>query len=299
MRCLVRNAAAERLSWILDGIDGQPGWGADAAEVIAPEFAARVPPDRTVHAIRALSRLFAPVEVRNVDLRHHAARARIRDHEGGVTVVACTVEPEPPDRITATRTSGLVPAGLAPRLPMDFAGYDMTGAGDRMQLIVFSGLPGAGKSTLADATGRQLGVPVFAADWLLGSLTPFGGYYLDGLLDIGSELLTTLAVRQLALGQSAILDFPAEDLLTRHRWQTLAGQAGSDFKVVVCVCSDPQVHQARLENRERGIPGWHEGGNWANVQRRLAEFPPWHGDVLTIDTVQPHESNVAAVLGYL
>lgn len=33
-----------------------------------------------------------------------------------------------------------------------------------MQLIVISGLPGTGKPSLADALGRNLGVPVFAAE---------------------------------------------------------------------------------------------------------------------------------------
>jgi predicted kinase len=167
------------------------------------------------------------------------------------------------------------------------------------RLIVFSGLPGTGKSSLADAAGHQLRIPVFAADWLLGSLSPFGGYHLDRLLDIGAEMLTTLAFRQLQLGQSAILDYPAEDLATRARWQTLAHAAGSRFKVVVCTCPDQQVHRARLERRERGIPGWHEGGNWANVQRRLAEFPPWTGEVLTVDAVRPLAENLATVLEYV
>ena len=34
------------------------------------------------------------------------------------------------------------------------------------------------------AHGRALGIPVFANDWLLGALTPFGGYHFDRLLDI-------------------------------------------------------------------------------------------------------------------
>jgi predicted kinase len=144
-----------------------------------------------------------------------------------------------------------------------------------------------------------LRVPVFAVDWLLGSLTPFGGYHLEELFKMGGELLTTLAYRQLALGQSAILDFPAEDLATRTRWRTLAGTAGAEFRVVVCVCSDRELHRARLEGRERGIPGWHDAGNWANVERRLAEFPPWTGQVLTIDAVQPLARNLATVLAYV
>jgi predicted kinase len=136
-------------------------------------------------------------------------------------------------------------------------------------------------------------------DWLLGSLTPFGGYHLDDAFGIGEELLTTLAFQHLALGQSAILDFPAERLATRNRWRTLARAAGAEFRVIVCECSDRQLHRARLEGRKRGIAGWHEGGNWANVERRRAEFPPWTGEVLAIDAVQPSAQNLATVLKYV
>jgi predicted kinase len=297
--CLTRNPGVQRLGWVLDGIDGVPGWGADAADVIAPELATKAPAEAITAMIRRLSADHAPVDVVNVDIRGRMTRARIRDHAGGITVVACTVEPDPPHRITATWTSGLVPAGLTPGLPMDFSKYPIAGGAGESQLVVFSGVPGVGKSTLADAVGRALGVPVFAGDWLLGSLTPFGGYYLDRGLEIGAEMLTTLALRQLLLGQSAILDFPVEDPATRARWRSLAAQAGARFGVVVCVCSDRQQHRARLEGRTRGIPGWHDAGNWANVEKRLAEFPPWDGGVLTVDTIQPHDASVAAVLEYV
>ncbi len=78
-----------------------------------------------------------------------------------------------------------------------------------------------------------------------------------------------------------------------------AGSAGAEFRVIVCACSDRKLHRTRLEHRERGIPGWHEGGNWANVERRLAEFPPWTGEVLTIDAVQPLAQNLATVFQYV
>jgi predicted kinase len=299
VKYLIRNAATERLGWILDGLDGQEDWGADAADVIAPEFAAVAPPGRIVELTRQHSAAFAPVAVVGLDITGNTAKARIRSHDGNIHVVSCTVEPEPPHRITSTWTAGFIPAGLTPRLPMDFTEYPMPRHNDGSRLIIFSGLPGTGKSTLADAVGRRLDVPVFAVDWLLGSLTSFGGYHLDGQWDIGSEILTTLALRQLILGQSAILDHPVEERPTRARWRTLAQRTGSDFKVVVCTCSDLQVHRTRLENRKRGIPGWHETGDWADVQRRLADFPPWPDNVLTVDTAQPHDRNLAAVLDWL
>jgi predicted kinase len=300
VRYLLSGPATDRLDWILDGLNGAPDWGGDAAEVLAPEFAALVPPDVFAARVRQRASAFAPGTVIGFDAGDHTARARVRVRDGSVQVVTCSVERAAPHRITATRTMALVPSVLTPRLPADFADHpELAGRGTSARLIVFSGLPGAGKSTLAEAAGRALGVPVFAVDWLLGSLTPFGGYHLEGLFAMGGELLTTLAYRQLALGQSAILDFPAEDLATRTRWRSLADAAGAEFRVVVCVCSDRELHRARLEGRQRGIPGWHDAGNWANVERRLAEFPPWTGEVLAIDAVRPLPVNLAAVLEYL
>jgi predicted kinase len=300
VRYLVSSPATDRLGWILDGLNGAADWGGDAADVLAPEFAALIPPDAFAARVRQRAAAFAPGIVTGFDSGDHSARARVRVRDGSVHVVTCTVEPTAPHRISGFRAMALIPPVLTPRLPADFTACPkLAGRGAGTRLIVFSGLPGTGKSTLAEAAGRQLHAPVFAVDWLLGSLTPFGGYHLDDLFGIGSELLTTLAFRQLQLGQPAIIDFPAEDPATRTRWRTLAQAAGAQFRVVVCTCSDRELHRSRLEHRERGIPGWHEGGNWSNVERRLAEFPPWTGEVLTIDAVQPLAQNLATVLEYV
>jgi hypothetical protein len=193
----------DRLGWILDGLNGAAEWGSDAAEVLAPELAALVPPDVFTERVRQLAAAFAPGTVTGLDASGHTARVRVRVRDGTVQLVSCTVEPAAPHRIRQTTTMPLIPSFLAPRLPADFTGCEeLAGCGAGARLIVFSGLPGTGKSTLAEAAGRQLCVPVFAVDWLLGSLTPFGGYHLDELLEVGAELLTALAFRQLELGQS-------------------------------------------------------------------------------------------------
>jgi len=233
--------------------------------------------------------------VLGVDTTETTATARVRRRDGKVDVVHCGVEPLAPHRITETWVSGLVPDNVTPGLPADFADHEIAPTPEPTRLVVFSGVPGSGKSTLADAIGRTTGIPVFANDWLLGALTPFGGYHFDRLMDIGAELLTTLALRQLALGQSAVLDFPTEDGATRDRWRSLARRTGADFTAIVCVCPDREVHRQRVASRRRGIPGWHDSGDWDDISRRLDAFPPWP-DALVVDTTRPHADNLAAVL---
>ena len=52
MRYLVSSPAMERLGWFLDGLNGAAGWGGDAANMFAPEFAALVPPDVFTERVR-------------------------------------------------------------------------------------------------------------------------------------------------------------------------------------------------------------------------------------------------------
>ena len=109
-----------------------------------------------------------------------------------------------------------------------------------MKLIVFSGLPGTGKSALAEAVGRELGIPVFAKDWLEATLLRcelIQGNPHKSLGFTGYELLTVLAARQLSLDQSVILDSVAATESIRTSWRDLANQYGGEWRVIECICS--------------------------------------------------------------
>jgi hypothetical protein len=171
-----------------------------------------------------------------------------------------------------------------------------------MQLIVFSGLPCTGKSTVAETVGRQLGIPVFAKDWLEATLKRCG--WGQGESDkqnlgyTGYELLTTLAQRQLSLGQSAILDSVASMESTRAQWRSLAQNYNAAWRVIECICSDSAIHRARLAERQRKIPDWHEL-DWSEIERVQAYYEPWSDECLVLDTADSLHENIQRALAYL
>ena len=165
-------------------------------------------------------------------------------------------------------------------------------------LVVMSGLPGTGKTTLAEICSRQLCAPVFNRDRIEATLWR-GGIGRELRSDqIANELLTVLAEEQLNLGCSAIIDSVATTEGLRDEWRRLAKQQNALFRAIECVCSNEAIHRTRLSTRQRNVPGWYEVG-WDEVLEVRSRFEPWHGEHLTVDCVRPLAENIARMLAVL
>jgi predicted kinase len=175
-----------------------------------------------------------------------------------------------------------------------------SGATGTMKLILFSGLPGTGKSTLAEAIGRHLSTPVFAKDWLEATLLQSELIASNPDKPLGSagyELLTTLAERQFMLHQSVILDSVASTQSIRNIWRRLCEQYQAHWCVIECICSDEAFHRSQLTKRQRRIPGWHEL-EWADVEKVKQYYQPWEGERLVLDMIHPLVENLSQAIAY-
>ena len=148
-----------------------------------------------------------------------------------------------------------------------------------MTLVILSGLPGVGKTTIA----RELGVALSAVHVRIDSIEQAlrnAGLTVD---EHGYRVAYAVAEDNLRLGRTVIADCVNPWPLTRREWEAVASRAAARALSVELVCSDIDEHKRRVESRSPDIDR-HRVPTWSEVMAH--DYRPWDSDRLVVDTAR-------------
>ncbi|WP_234698352.1 AAA family ATPase [Lacisediminihabitans changchengi] len=166
-----------------------------------------------------------------------------------------------------------------------------------------AGLPGAGKSTIAEVLGGRLAASVVSVDPIEASILR-AGIDSDQPTGLAAYLVAeTIAGFVLDAGQHVIVDAVNAVDPAREQWVSLAQTRGETLKFIEVVCSDPELHRVRLSKRASEATRFASPSSYA-VEQSLDEYHPWSGSSaaiarITLDSVNPLGANVEAALAFL
>lgn len=160
-------------------------------------------------------------------------------------------------------------------------------------LVVFGGLPGTGKTTVARRVAGRQGAVYLRIDAIEQAVRR-AGVLAGGVGPAGYAVANALAAENLGLGRNVVADGVNPVAASREGWRRTAAEAGVRLVEVELVCSDPVEHRRRVETRVADVSGLMLP-TWEAVQARVYEA--WATVDAVIDTagISP-DAVVAAVL---
>ncbi|MDS7870165.1 MULTISPECIES: AAA family ATPase [Klebsiella] len=164
-------------------------------------------------------------------------------------------------------------------------------------LLIFGGLPGTGKSTIARLLAARLGAVWLRIDSIEQALIRAKTVTLHDIGPAGYLVAYAIAADNLRLGNVVIADSVNPIAITRQAWRAVATGNAVPFLEIELTCPDQTQHRYRVENRAADIRG-HILPDWQKVITR--EYEPWRTASLTLDTsVLTAEEAVERILQHI
>jgi predicted kinase len=159
-------------------------------------------------------------------------------------------------------------------------------------LIVFGGLPGTGKTTLAREVSRRCEAFYLRIDTIEQSIRAADVSHRQ-IGAAGYAVAMALTRENIAVGRVVVADAVNPVAEARVAWRDIATKLAVPLMEIEVVCSDACEHRRRVESRISDIDGL-VPPTWEEVLQR--HYEPWNEDHWVIDTsVTGADEAVAAI----
>lgn len=163
-------------------------------------------------------------------------------------------------------------------------------------LVVFGGLPGVGKSSIAQRLLTHCNAMYLRIDTIEQALRGSGALAED-VGPAGYLIAYAIAEANLRQRQVVVADSVNPLPVTREAWRDVARRTQSRLLEIEVVCSDRDVHRQRVESRHSEIPGL-RAPEWSSVLAH--DYVAWTEPHWVIDSaVLSVEQAVTQIMGRL
>ncbi|MEK6589380.1 MAG: AAA family ATPase [Nitrospinota bacterium] len=185
-------------------------------------------------------------------------------------------------------------------------------------LIIFAGLIGTGKSTLADILAKRLDIPILSSDTIRKELSGIPpeehkyedfekGIYGKEFTDRTYEEMFKRAREFLTSGSSLIIDASFKKRYHRKLAFDMASELGVRFYIIETVCNSEEIEKrlnARIKNKEsipfKYITGQASDGRWEIYKRQKDDFDAMNEidkkSHITVDTTESIDTCIEKII---
>ncbi|MGI8879953.1 MAG: AAA family ATPase [Jatrophihabitans sp.] len=161
-------------------------------------------------------------------------------------------------------------------------------------LVVFAGLPGSGKTTLARTLADRLGATFLRVDSVDAAMTRWGFDVSES--PVAYAVGHAIASDQLRSARDVVVDAVNPIAEARDGWAQLAAEHRARLRFIEVVCSDAEEHRRRVEARRPDLDGY-PVPSWTAV--RAHRYDPWDGDRLIVDNIGDPEGHRDVIERYV